>query len=204
MLLVSSLFISIYLIPVTSNGYIGVSSTKNFSDAEVYCQSIYDTSLATITSFAENNAVRDAAVAAGFSNSQSWIGGSSSANSSFVQFWEWNDGTPFTYSNWNAGEPNNYDEKCIESKADGTWNDWFCSGELPFVCNYPQYTAVSLLKTWNDAELYCNNQGYSLATITNKDSNIAAYNASHDENITGSYVWIGLYSSTSNPYYHGY
>jgi hypothetical protein len=45
-----------------------------------------------------------------------WIGLSTlSTNSGFV----WSDGSPVSYTNWNAGEPNNFlgQENCVEMNA---------------------------------------------------------------------------------------
>ena len=39
------------------------------------------------------------------------------------------------YANWNAGEPNNWWEKCVHFIYGG-WNDVPCSATLPFACEY--------------------------------------------------------------------
>src|SRR5262249_28978064 len=58
----------------------------------------------------------------------------------------WDDGTPFSLTNWNAGEPNNgggmFEEDCVEvlGSRNGVWNDIPCApppvglGSYPFVC----------------------------------------------------------------------
>ena len=38
-----------------------------------------------------------------------WIGLSRSGN---LDNWKWSDGTPFSYSNWDEGQPNNKDHHC--------------------------------------------------------------------------------------------
>ncbi len=50
----------------------------------------------------------------------------------------WNNGAALSFSNWWAGEPNNYggDEDCIGNNFGGTgyWNDYSCWTSLPFAC----------------------------------------------------------------------
>ena len=54
--------------------------------------------------------------------------------------YEWVDGLPYIFNNWDQGEPNNYDdpkntENCVEfKKGDGRWNDVICDSKRPSVC----------------------------------------------------------------------
>ena len=45
-------------------------------------------------------------------------------------------GKTLTYTNWNVGEPSNFnDEDCINTKNEsGLWNDYPCDSALPAVC----------------------------------------------------------------------
>jgi hypothetical protein len=64
-----------------------------------------------------------------------WLGGFQPAGSAEPSGgWQWVTGEPFTYANWNGGEPNNgtgwvpWDESVIElygvtTSLSGTWND---------------------------------------------------------------------------------
>ncbi|XP_072020401.1 macrophage mannose receptor 1-like [Amphiura filiformis] len=64
-----------------------------------------------------------------------WFGASDlSAEGGF----EWSDGAPFRYLNWNAGEPNNVGddgEHCVEMYLNtGKWNDNVCERALGYFC----------------------------------------------------------------------
>ncbi|XP_077993133.1 macrophage mannose receptor 1-like [Glandiceps talaboti] len=54
--------------------------------------------------------------------------------------WEWSDGTPFAYLNWNVGEPNDYfdgyvGEDCVEViVGSGLWNDNSCDKYVEYIC----------------------------------------------------------------------
>ena len=58
---------------------------------------------------------------------QMWMGLTDmSSEGNFV----WLDGTPYSYSNWNTGEPNNlYNEDCVHflPQQNGLWNDLDCT-----------------------------------------------------------------------------
>lgn len=51
--------------------------------------------------------------------------------------WEWEDGSPVRFTNWQADEPNDQGgEDCgqLNFFSDGTWNDQACTLRYPFVC----------------------------------------------------------------------
>lgn len=79
---------------------------------------------------------------AGYGNEHFWTSGTDLADEGNF-FWMAN-GKPITFTNWNAGEPNNFryengeEENCLELwNRDGKglkWNDSPCSFETYFVC----------------------------------------------------------------------
>lgn len=78
----------------------------------------------------------------GLGNEHFWTSGTDLADEGNF-FWMAN-GRPITFTNWNAGEPNNFryengeEENCLELwNRDGKglkWNDTPCSFETYFVC----------------------------------------------------------------------
>ena len=57
---------------------------------------------------------------------------------------EWSDGSPFSFTNWWAREPNNRgsrgQEDCVHLKSSRyrrKWNDLACSFKHPFICKIP-------------------------------------------------------------------
>ncbi|XP_026181764.1 ladderlectin-like [Mastacembelus armatus] len=52
--------------------------------------------------------------------------------------WKWTDKTPFTYTNWAPGQPDDYqrNEDCLQISTEGRrfWNDLDCQTPLPSVC----------------------------------------------------------------------
>ena len=78
---------------------------------------------------------------------KAWIGGHrQSSKSKTHKFWinqnyyrtsfEWVDGTPWSYTNWFNGKPDNIDEKCVETnfEIEEKWNDEMCEKKRSFVC----------------------------------------------------------------------
>jgi gliding motility-associated-like protein len=95
--------------------------------------------LVSIESQAENDALVAGLLAAGIpSSAVVWIGGRyNPTNPHGPTDFQWYDGSPVTYTNWNGGEPNNSSggvgpENCINLQLNnGFWNDLVCNAE-PF------------------------------------------------------------------------
>ena len=133
----------LFLFFLLENGYIGVNTLMNWTNAESYCESTYNTTLATITSSTENALAIIAAVYSGATDGTIWIGFNDFDNEGTF---EWLDGTRndlYNYTNWASGEPNedNGGEDCTQimyhgnNNKFGTWNDLPCRDALSFVCN---------------------------------------------------------------------
>jgi hypothetical protein len=105
--------------------------------------------------------------------------------------WRWVTGEPFSWANWNGGEPNNSNnEDYIQFVGGGKWND-LPNVSLPYVLEFEyivDYTAWSLLTTsTTDAtgrysfsvstnpsiEYYITFNPPSLPSITNNDAQIS-------------------------------
>ena len=54
-----------------------------------------------------------------------WIGATDAAEEGNFQ---WMSGTPWSYTNWKSGEPNDHltGEDCVHMYSDGSWNDRPC------------------------------------------------------------------------------
>ena len=68
-------------------------------------------------------------------DSDPWIGGKRDPDSR--DNWGWSDGTPWSYTYWQSGQPNDSggDEDCARMKNNaGQWTDKKCSDTKTFVC----------------------------------------------------------------------
>jgi hypothetical protein len=112
-----------------------------WANAQAACMALGGT-LVKIESAAENQAL-----VALIGQADHFIGGTDSATE---MQWLWYDGTPFVYTNWRSGEPNdangNFPEDCaiIEGDQGGTWDDRPCldlpggqNGEYAYLCERP-------------------------------------------------------------------
>ena len=109
--------------------------------AEGLCLAGGYTSLASISSAAEQAGIESLVLALGPPYDHYWLGlNDQQTEGSFV----WADGDPFVYTNWLPGEPNaaSTSEDCVHfwkmgagSNA-GKWNDNECAYQLSYVCGY--------------------------------------------------------------------
>lgn len=102
----------------------------SWSDAMALC-AYYNGSLVSITSRDEQSYIE------GRLRSQDdlvyWIGATDSMQEAG---WRWEDGSPFSYLNWETGQPNQYgDEDCAGMKTSNMrWHDFSCSLRNSFIC----------------------------------------------------------------------
>ena len=58
--------------------------------------------------------------------------------------WAWYDGTPWDYTSWNSGEPNDFESKedfvemYAHAQYSGKWNDDAGINQYAFVCQAPR------------------------------------------------------------------
>jgi hypothetical protein len=128
---------------ISANGYIYLGSYKghyyyftqkslNWNDARIAAEAIGG-HLATVGSAEENAFIDDKA--SPFRDVY-WLGGFQDVNSPDYSEpaggWKWVDGTPWSYTNWFSGEPNDfggenflefYSKTNSEGKTAGSWND---------------------------------------------------------------------------------
>ena len=65
--------------------------------------------------------------------SYTWMGGNDVDEEGS---WKWTDGSPFDFTFWDSGEPNNSgNEDCMHHGWNGKWNDAPCSRTNTFLCS---------------------------------------------------------------------
>ncbi len=113
--------------------YMFCDTATTWTAAQSACAT-YGYHLATVTSTVEDNWILSVANATYVSTTDGfwWIGLNDRASEGA---WVWEDGTPVTYTRWNAGEPNNSgDEDCTQLLWGTHWNDWPCGLVSTYVC----------------------------------------------------------------------
>lgn len=121
--------------------YLGIFFKANWYKSAQYCR-YHGMHLASISSQEENDKLEKYIKDFGLGHEHFWTSGTDQAEEGAF-FWLAN-GRPIGFTNWNAGEPNNFkyengeEEHCLELwNRDGKglkWNDSPCSFETFFVC----------------------------------------------------------------------
>merc|ERR1711902_375799 len=186
----------------------------SFSEAEGYCNSIWDAHLASIHSAGENQFIYDSY--GGQAGGDIWIGGKRQGDS-----FAWLDGTPWDYQNWSPNNPSHRHEECAEIFAlnyyPSNWNDDSCSSRNAFVCqltpakggpttlpprNCPKgwegfqnscYLYENETKTWEAARRHCIDLKADLVNIQSGEENDFISNF-----YSGAVYWIGLRRNETN------
>jgi C-type mannose receptor len=65
---------------------------------------------------------------------EAWIGLNDLAT---PRMYEWTDGTPYEYMNWDDGQPDDPDHQCAGIGPSRRWFDYACDEERGFVCARP-------------------------------------------------------------------
>ena len=101
----------------TGRCYKMVSSGKDWNGARAHCQGQGPSGdLASIPDQETNEFITSLLPDAG----GYWIGGTDAASEGA---WQWSDGTPWGYTNWGSGEPNNDGGQHYLVTANGLWAD---------------------------------------------------------------------------------
>ncbi|KAL4007978.1 hypothetical protein ACER0C_001830 [Sarotherodon galilaeus] len=106
----------------------------DWAHAQRHCQSVH-ANLASVSNLREYREIQRVIYHATHSYPLTWIGGSDAQKE---RHWFWIDGTPFRFTYWCRGEPNNYRhrEHCMHMNWSGhkCMNDINCHYRYPYVC----------------------------------------------------------------------
>jgi hypothetical protein len=121
--------------------YLGIFFKANWYKAEQYCR-FHGMHLCSIDTAEEQRDLQEHIQAVGMGQDHFWTSGTDQGEEG--KFFWMSTGRPITYSNFNAGEPNNFEyedgemEHCLEIwDRDGKglgWNDTPCSFQTYFIC----------------------------------------------------------------------
>ncbi|KAI4885548.1 hypothetical protein NFI96_021186 [Prochilodus magdalenae] len=157
-----------------------VNINKTWTEAQSYCREKF-TDLATIESQQEMAILVAVVNGAG---DRSWIGLREKAELNATKgncSWTWSDGSNFSYSYWNTGEPNGKEpnsnepnntasDNCVELwyGPEYKWNDAGCQHTKPFIC-YEELPLILINqnKTWREALWYCRENHVDLVSVHN-------------------------------------
>ncbi|XP_037389958.1 macrophage mannose receptor 1-like [Pygocentrus nattereri] len=183
-----------------------VNQDKNWTDAQKYCRENF-TDLATIESQEEMNALLAVLKR---KTGYFWIGLRQKENVNNTCFqgaaagppmtsggnrcWTWSDGSKFSYSKWNSGEPNNDGtDNCggLRSANIYRWNDGLCSYTNQFVCyNKIPLILINQKKTWREALSYCRENHVDLVSVHTEEIQHWVEKAVYYASTVN--VWMGL------------
>uniref|UniRef100_H3A5Y0 C-type lectin domain-containing protein n=1 Tax=Latimeria chalumnae TaxID=7897 RepID=H3A5Y0_LATCH len=121
----------------------------------------------------------------------------------YCNVWQWSNGDPAPFQNWNTGEPDNgNNENCVDMRirnpSTGKWKDSRCSEETSFLCsqvkhiNQSKYILVKENKTWIEALNYCRANHTDLTSIPNPTAQEEITELANTSSGGGG-IWIGLH-----------
>ncbi|XP_049438287.1 galactose-specific lectin nattectin-like, partial [Epinephelus fuscoguttatus] len=112
--------------------YVYEHTAKTWGDAEASCID-QGGNLASIPDKRAFEFIKKIIHRATGKHSRAWIGGHDAPQEGK---WLWSDGTKFGFTSWNAGQPDNYQQKehCAEINPASMFNDLPCSFKNPYVC----------------------------------------------------------------------
>ncbi|XP_047454786.1 ladderlectin-like [Mugil cephalus] len=114
--------------------FIYIPTPMTWARAEKNCQSLGG-NLASVRNIYEYHMIQRMIWTRTHSYPETFIGGSDCQQE---RLWLWSDGTPFRYSKWCPGEPNNHSttQHCIRINfgASKCWDDVQCHVRRPSVC----------------------------------------------------------------------
>ena len=108
---------------------------RNWAAARAYCQGINGGDLASIPDQETNELIMSLLPQSG----TYWIGGTDAASEGV---WQWSDGTPWVYTNWRSGQPDNsgggqhYLFILGPGEVHGQWSDYEEYREMWSICQY--------------------------------------------------------------------
>ena len=130
----------------TGNCYKYMETKMNWHEALEQCKANSNGTLASVPSKETNDFLLS------LITEFVWIGG---LDRNKERIWEWSDGTPWGYENWNPGEPNNrggneYYMAMGGNYAPGQWFDGSFSHKINFICQHeagtiPYFFIITLL-----------------------------------------------------------
>ncbi|XP_014831463.1 PREDICTED: type-2 ice-structuring protein-like isoform X2 [Poecilia mexicana] len=112
-----------------------IPQPMSWARAEKNCQSM-KANLASVHNMEEYHEIQRLIISASHEYKKTWIGGSDAQEQNH---WFWIDGTPFLYTNWCPGEPNNHGRRkqdCLQMNHGDhkCWDDVQCHRPKPSVC----------------------------------------------------------------------
>ncbi|KAJ8030095.1 Macrophage mannose receptor 1 [Holothuria leucospilota] len=119
--------------------YFVTSTTMSWEDGQETCLK-EDCNLATIGSYSELAQLQDRL---SNMNGLFWIGLNDKER---VGFYQWVDGSPVTFTNWDYNQPDNADGRCVGMAVGpedyGEWDDQTCDSRYQAICQKKQENAV--------------------------------------------------------------
>ncbi|XP_032381479.1 ladderlectin [Etheostoma spectabile] len=115
--------------------FLYVARPMTWAKAEKNCQYLGG-NLASVRSLDEYHKIQIMILTGRHGYKVTWIGGSDAHEE---KHWFWSDGTPFRYTNWCRGQPDNSwgRQHCLQMNygAQKCWDDNNCSARRPSVCS---------------------------------------------------------------------